>query len=106
MTPDEAAARARIRSFLAPITIIVLSIPMVLNLLPRNWLYGIRTRETMASDAAWEAANRLGGLVIIGACVIWLVAAAWLPVRFARAVGIAAILGAVALLFMTQGWSI
>ena len=61
MTIDDAAARARIRSFLAPITIMVVSIPMVLNLFPRNWLYGIRTRETMASDAAWEAANRLGG---------------------------------------------
>jgi cadmium resistance protein CadD (predicted permease) len=106
MTTDDAEARARIRSFLAPITLIVVSIPMLLNLVPRNWMYGVRTRETMASDAAWEAGNRLGALAIIRASVVWLLAATYLPRPYVKPVGIAALLLAVALLFMTQGWSI
>ena len=106
MMTDDAEARARIRSFLPPITLLLLSIPMFLNLLPRNWMYGVRTRETMASDAAWEAGNQLGAIAMIGASVIWLLAAAYLPRPYVKPVGIAAVLLAVALLFITQGWSI
>lgn len=46
----------------------------VLPRLRRGWLIGIRTRSTMASDAAWERAHRVtgaimtaGGTVMIGA---------------------------------------
>ena len=92
MMTDDAEARARIRSFLPPATLILLSIPMFLNLLPRNWMYGVRTRETMASDAAWEAGNRLGAIAMIGASVIWLLAATYLPRPYVKPVGIAALL--------------
>ena len=106
MTTEDAEARARIRSFLPPITMILLSIPMLFNLLPRNWMYGVRTRETMASDAAWVAGNRLGAIALIGASVIWILAAAYLPRPYVKPVGLAAVLLAFALLFFTQGWSI
>src|SRR5688500_8164687 len=99
MTTEDAEARARIRSFLPPITMILLSIPMLFNLLPRNWMYGVRTRETMASDAAWVAGNRLGAIALIGASVIWILAAAYLPRPYVKPVGLAAVLLAFALLF-------
>jgi hypothetical protein len=102
----DAEARARIRSFLPPITLIVVAIPLLLNLIPRNALYGVRTRETMVSDAAWAAGNRLGAIALIGASVVWILAAAYLPPRYVKPVGFAAILLAAALLFLTQGWSI
>ena len=106
MKNDDAEARARIRSFLPPITMILVSIPLLLNIVPRNVLYGIRTRETMASDAAWEAGNRIGGIALIAASVVWLLAATYLPRPYVKPVGIAALLVAVALSFITQGWSV
>ena len=35
---------------------------MVLQMIPRNRIYGVRVREAMGSDAAWYAANRIGGI--------------------------------------------
>ena len=106
MTPEYSDARARIRSFMPPVMLILVSIPMLLNVFPRNGMYGIRTRETMASDAAWEVANRLGGVTLIGASVIWLLAAAYLPRPYVKPVGLAAVLLAFSLLFLNRGWSI
>ena len=106
MMTEDAEARARIRSFLPPITMMVLSIPLLLNVLPRNWMYGVRTRETMASDAAWVAGNRLGAITLIAASAIWILAAIYLPRPYVKPVGIAAVLLAFAVLFVTQGWSI
>jgi uncharacterized membrane protein len=105
MTTDQ-EARARIRGFFAPITIILICIPLVLNLIPRNGLYGVRTRETMASDAAWYAGNRIGGIALIAASAIWLVAARYAPRRYVAAIGVATVLVAVALLFVVQRWSL
>ena len=105
MTTDDAEARARIRSFMPPITLIVVAIVMISNIFPRNWMFGVRTRETLSSDAAWAAGNRIGGLAVIGASVVWLLAAAYLPRPYVKPVGVAAVLAVTALLFMTQGWS-
>ena len=105
MMTDDAEARARIRSFFPPITMILVSIPMLFDLLPRNWMYGVRTRETLASDAAWVAGNRLGGIALMAASAIWIVAAVYLPPAYVKPVGIAAVVIAFAVLFITQGWS-
>ena len=105
MTSDDAEARARIRSFMPPITLILVAILMISNVFPRNWMFGVRVRETMASDAAWAAGNRIGGLALIGASVVWLVAAVYLPRPYVKPVGLAAVLAATALLFITQGWT-
>jgi hypothetical protein len=60
----------------------------------------------MASQAAWEHGNRLGGLAILAASSIWILAAVYLPRQYVKPVGIGAVLLAMALLFISQGWSI
>jgi hypothetical protein len=60
----------------------------------------------MASEAAWDVGIRLGGLTLIGASVVWLLAATCLPRPCMKPVGVAARLLAVGLLFVIQGWSI
>jgi hypothetical protein len=103
MTTGDAEARARIRSFMPAVTLILVAIVMTSNILPRNWMF--RTRETMSSKAAWIAGTRIGGLALIGANVIWLLAAAYLPHPYVKPVGVPAVLAVTALLFMTQGRS-
>ena len=44
--------------------------------LERNWLAGVRTRETMRSDAAWHAAHTATARLIIGAGIVPIVAGA------------------------------
>jgi multisubunit Na+/H+ antiporter MnhG subunit len=44
--------------------------------LERNWLTGVRTRETTRSDAAWEAAHAATARLIIGAGIVPIVAGA------------------------------
>lgn len=44
--------------------------------LERNWLAGIRTRQTMRSDAAWHAAHTATACLTIGIGVVLLVAGA------------------------------
>ena len=102
---DDAEARVRIRAFREPILLILVALVMISNVLPRNWVFGVRTKETMASDTAWVAGNRIGGLAMIGASVVWLLAAAYLPRPYVKPVGVAALLLVVGLLFVTQGWS-
>ena len=49
-------------SFLVPCAIIaVASIPIMLNLVPPNRLYGFRTRRTVANRELWFRANRFAG---------------------------------------------
>ncbi len=52
--------------FLIPSIIILLaSIPLVLGIVPRNRVYGIRTCKTMSDDSVWYPANRFGGWALI-----------------------------------------
>jgi hypothetical protein len=105
MNTADAEARAQIRQFMPPLTIIVISLPLVLGLIPRNGFYGIRVREAFASDANWYAINRLGSIALIGACLVWMAAAAYAPRRFVKPVGIAAVVLTLAALALTQGWT-
>jgi hypothetical protein len=106
MNTADAEARAQIRQFMPPLTIIVISLPLVLGLIPRNGFYGIRVREAFASDANWYAINRLGSIALIGACLVWMAAAAYAPRRFVKPVGIAAVVLTLAALALTQGWTL
>jgi hypothetical protein len=103
---SEADRRARIRLFFPPITIILICLPLVFEVIPRNRWYGVRVREAMGSDAAWYAINRLGGLALIGAALAWLCAAAYAPPRYVQPIGIAAIVLTLAILVVTQGWTL
>ena len=52
--------------FLIPSCLILLvSIPLVLGIVPRNRVYGIRTCKTMSDDSIWYPANRFGGWALI-----------------------------------------
>jgi cadmium resistance protein CadD (predicted permease) len=89
-----------------PLLIIFVSIPLVLGWIPRNGFYGIRVREAFASDASWYAINRLGSIALVGACLVWMAAAAYAPRQFVKPIGIAAVVLALAVLVLTQGWTI
>jgi uncharacterized membrane protein len=102
---DDAEARARVRMFLEPATLMFFALIMIANVVPRNWMFGVRTRETMASNAAWVAGNRAGGLVLLAACSVWILAGIYLPRRYVRPVGVGVLLIAVAILFVSQGGS-
>jgi uncharacterized membrane protein len=102
MAMTDAEARARIRLFREPVTLILVALVMIANIVPRNWMFGVRTRETLASEAAWVAGNRVGGLV---SSVLWVLAAIYLPRRYVKPVGLAALLFSVVILFISQGWS-
>jgi uncharacterized membrane protein len=59
-------------SIVVPISLIVvglvgigLSIPMLLNKIPRNQVYGLRTRLTLSSDEIWYPANRFAAKLLI-----------------------------------------
>src|SRR6478735_1279884 len=58
--------------FFVPAVIIVLAIPMVLGIVPRNGLYGFRTGYTMSSDNVWRHANKIGGIALLVAGLFWL----------------------------------
>lgn len=52
-------------SFLVPCAIIALAcIPLMLNVVPPNRLYGFRTQQTLASRELWFRANRFGGCAL------------------------------------------
>ncbi|SVD96785.1 uncharacterized protein METZ01_LOCUS449639 [marine metagenome] len=66
-------------SALAPALIIIVSVPLVLKLVPRNGVYGFRTRHTVESDEVWYPANRAAGIAMIVAAVVWLAAIMLVP---------------------------
>jgi formate hydrogenlyase subunit 3/multisubunit Na+/H+ antiporter MnhD subunit len=65
--------------FIVPVTLIALSIPMILQKVPRNHWYGFRTSYTLSSDEVWYHANRDSGVALLVAGLVWLVAALVLP---------------------------
>jgi uncharacterized membrane protein len=66
-------------TLIVPLTIIVLSIPLILEKVPRNGLYGLRTAFTMSSDAVWYYANRVSGIALLLAGIVWLALSRILP---------------------------
>jgi K+ transporter len=58
-----------------PILLIIVALPMILGLLPRNWLYGMRSRYSMSSEAAWYRQNVIGGIALLLWGLVWLVMA-------------------------------
>ena len=67
--------------FLPSIIFVALAIPLVLNLVPPNRLYGVRTRRTLISDEIWYRSNHFGGWDIIAACAAYLAVAWLIPYR-------------------------
>ena len=48
----------------------LIALPLALRKVPRNRLYGVRTRRTLADDRVWYATNAYGGRCLIIASVI------------------------------------
>jgi uncharacterized membrane protein len=58
-------------SFLVPCGIIaVASIPLILNAVPPNGIYGFRTRQTLGNRELWFRANRFAGYALFIASAI------------------------------------
>ena len=85
---------------LACLLVAVLSVPLILQRVPRNAFYGFRTRKTLSSDAVWYPANVFAGQALALASVaaaglVWLLPAGapeWMP----AAVLVGAVLAALA----------
>jgi len=66
--------------FLIPsILILIASIPLVLGIVPRNRVYGIRTCKTLSDDGIWFPANKFGGWALIVSCLVYLFISVLMP---------------------------
>ena len=65
--------------FIPTVIFLIVSIPLVLGVVPKNRWYGIRTVKTLADDQAWYSANRFGGLAFIVSNLIYLGTSACFP---------------------------
>jgi uncharacterized membrane protein len=61
----------------------LVSLPLVFRKVPRNGLYGYRTRATLKSDFVWYEANAYFGLRFLLASAMTCVAAVFLYLSFA-----------------------
>jgi uncharacterized membrane protein len=89
---------------IVPLILIVLSIPMILQKVPRNRLYGFRTTYTMSSDQVWYRANKISGIALLAAGIFWLglgivlpniISSAQLAYRLVRWLGIGSLIVAI-----------
>ncbi len=55
-----------------PLLFILLGVPLVLKLVPRNWFYGMRTCYALSSEERWYRQNVITGVVMIVGGVVWL----------------------------------
>ena len=65
--------------FIPSAIILVLSIPLILELIPRQGIYGVRTLQTLANDQIWYAANRVGGWLFLVSSFFYLFIAWMFP---------------------------
>ncbi len=65
--------------FAIPAALLFLAaIPLALGLIPRNRFYGFRIRKALADDRVWYSINRLAGIMLMLASVVYaVVARAW-----------------------------
>jgi uncharacterized membrane protein len=66
--------------FLVPAALIILvSIPLVFGMIPRNRFYGIRTAKTLSDDGVWRKSNRFGAWALIFSCLSYFLVAKLFP---------------------------
>jgi uncharacterized membrane protein len=88
-------------SLFPPILIMVVAVPLILEWVPRNRLYGFRTPRTLESDAVWYPANKVAGILLTVAGVIWLLLASFLPAWPNEVIGVALLIVAAVLSFVS-----
>ncbi|MFT5585998.1 MAG: putative membrane protein [Cognaticolwellia sp.] len=52
-----------------------LSVPLILQKVPPNRIYGFRSKRTLADEQVWYRVNRLGGVFLLLSSLVTLVAA-------------------------------
>jgi len=57
----------------------IVAVPLAMGVIPRNRLYGFRTRTTLADDSTWFRVNRVAGFGIIVASAIYGAVAVAIP---------------------------
>ena len=65
--------------FIPSVLLLIFSLPLVFGLVPRNPLWGIRTKKALADDQSWYAINRMGGLALVASGLLYLIVAGLLP---------------------------
>lgn len=56
----------------------IAGIPLILKLVPRNEVYGVRTERALSRDEIWYEVNRFGGWALVAAAAVTVVAlVAW-----------------------------
>ena len=73
MRPPETMA---LLTWVLPVITIAISIPLVLRKVPPNVWYGFRTRKTLSDTSIWYEANFRGGVNLLIASVVALLARA------------------------------
>lgn len=71
----------------ADLAILLVSVPMILQLVPPNPLYGFRTPRTLANPGIWYRANLFAGWALaiaaaVGASLVWLAPVDVVPAPF------------------------
>lgn len=61
-----------------PLILILLGLPLIFRMVPRNYLYGMRSARTLwTSEETWYRQNTITGVVMVGIGVLWLAWLAW-----------------------------
>jgi len=80
---------ARVSLSIACVVLAAVSIPMILQKVPPNPLYGLRTKLTLSKSEIWYPANAFSGRMLLGAAglslaILWvlpeaILARPWIP---------------------------
>jgi uncharacterized membrane protein len=79
----------------------LVSVPLIFEWIPRNGFYGFRTPRTLESDAVWYPANKTAGILLTVVGVIWLLLAVFLPGWPNEIIGVALLIVAAVLSFVS-----
>jgi len=59
------AVRMLITVIIVAVLMALIALPLALRKVPRNRIYGVRTRRTLADDTVWYEANAYGGRALL-----------------------------------------
>ncbi len=88
-------------ALIIPLSIVAVSVPLILQKVPRNRFYGFRTPFTMSSNEIWYYSNKISGIAMLFAGLFWLLLNLTLPalMRNSRAaLALGALLGAASIM--------
>ena len=56
-----------------PLIMIALGVPLIFRLVPRNWIYGTRSRRTLfGTEETWYRQNVITGVAMVLVGIVWL----------------------------------